>query len=125
MRVAGFLGGRGDGVEADISEENHPRSGENAAPPVFPKTSGILRDEGNPIVGVDVGGAAKNEEDDDGEFDDHDGIVEICGFANANHEESGDGQANQTSGQIEQGPTLAPCAVIKDEGGGTKGGGKV
>jgi len=91
LGVAGFLGGSGDGVEADIGEEDHSCSGENAAPPVFPEASSILRNEGNPVVGVDVGRTAENKENDNRKFDDHDGIVEICGFTNANDEESRNG----------------------------------
>ena len=73
-------------------------------------------------MGVDVSGTAKNKEDDDGEFDDHDGVVEIRGFPNSDHQECSDGQTNQDGRQIEEGPTLAPLAMAENKRGGTKGG---
>jgi len=76
-------------------------------------------------VSIDVGRTAENKEDDDCEFNDHNGIVEVGGFTNANDEESRHGQTNKDGREIEEGSTLGPDTMVEDEGGGAKSGGDV
>ena len=114
------MGGRGDSVESDVGKEDHPGSGENTAPPIFPEASGIRGDKRGPVVGVDVSRTAEDEENDDREFDDDDDVVEIGGFPDANDEQAGHRQADEDRRQIEEGSALAPCAMVKDKGGGAK-----
>ena len=61
MVLCGFLrllGGGRDGLEADVGEEDHPgRRGDMPSSRMRLRVSGVgvsLRDEGMPVVGVDV-----------------------------------------------------------------------
>jgi len=73
-------------------------------------------------VGVDVGRSTENEENDDGELDDNDDIVEAGGFTDPDHEENGGGQTDEDGGEVEEGSTLGPDAVVEDQRGGAEGG---
>ncbi len=86
LGVFGFLGGSGDGIEADVGKKDDSGTGEDAAPTELPEAAGVFRNEGNPIVGIYVRRATEDEEDDDGEFDDDDDIVEAGGFTDPDHE---------------------------------------
>src|SRR6185437_11059954 len=44
-RIARLLRSGRDGIEADIREEDHPGTGDDAAPTVFAEYTGIRRDE--------------------------------------------------------------------------------
>ena len=122
LGIFGLLGGSGDGIEADVGEEDDSGTGEDTAPAEFPKAAGVFRDKGDPVVGIDVGRAAENEEDDDGELDDDDDIVEAGGFTDPDHEENGGGQTDEDGGQVKEGSALGPDAVVEDQRGGAEGG---
>ena len=66
-------------------------------------------------MGINIGRAAENEEDDDGELDDDDDIVEAGGFPDPDHEKYGGGQADNYSGEVEEGSALGPNAVVEDQ----------
>ena len=91
----------GNSIKADVGEEDDSGTGKNTAPTVLAETSGVFRNEGDPVVGVDVSRAAENEEDDDGELDDDDDIVETGGFTDPDHEEDGGGQADEDGREVE------------------------
>ena len=112
----------GDSIKADVGEEDDSSTGEDTAPTVLAETSGVFGNEGDPVVGVDVGRAAENEEDDDGELDDDDDIVETGGFTDADHKQDGGGQADKDGGEVEEGSALSPDAVVEDQRGGAEGG---
>jgi len=116
------LGGSGDGIEADVGEEDDSGPGEDTAPTEFPEAAGVFRDEGDPVVGIDVGRAAENEENDDGELDDNDDIVEAGGFTDADDEEDGGSQTDEDGGEVEESSALGPDAVIEDQGGRAESG---
>jgi len=73
-------------------------------------------------VGIDVGRAAENKEDDDGELDDNDDIVEAGRFTDPDHKEDGGGQADEDGGEVEEGATLGPDAVVEDKRGRAESG---
>ena len=122
LGVFGFLGGSGDGIEADVGKKDDSGTGKDAAPTELPEAAGVFGNEGNPVVSIDVGRAAENEEDDHGEFDDDDDIVEAGGFTDPDHEKDGGGQADEDSGEVEEGSTLGPDAVVEDQRGGAESG---
>ena len=111
-----------DGIEADVGEKDDSGTGEDAAPTVLTEAAGVFGNEGDPVVGIDVGSAAENEEDDHGEFDDDDDIVETGGFTDPDHEKDGGGQTDEDGGEVEEGSALGPDAVVEDQRGGAEGG---
>ena len=68
-------------------------------------------------MGINIGRAAENEEGDDGELNDDDDIVEAGGFPDPDHEKYGGGQADNYSGEVEEGSALGPDAVVEDQRG--------
>ena len=122
LGVFALLRRGGDGIEADVGEKDDSGTGEDATPAELTKAAGVFRDEGNPVVGIDVGRSAEDEEDDDGELDDDDDVVEAGGFTDPDHEEDGGGQADEDGGEVEEGSTLGPNAVVEDQRRGTEGG---
>ncbi len=112
MRVAGFLGGGGDGVEADVGEEDEACAAHDAAPAEFAEGAGVGGDEGGVVGWVDVGPAeADDGEDDDDLEDDHDG-VEDGAFFGALDEEGGHGEDDECGGQVHD------ARVFIERGGG-------
>ena len=67
-----FLRGGGDGVEADVREEDDAGGAHDAAPAEFAEGAGVRRDEGHVVLGLDVGVADSDDDDDDGDLDDDD-----------------------------------------------------
>ncbi len=61
LRVLGLLGRRGDGVEADVGEEDDGRAGHDALP--------AEGHHGLEVGQADVAGAEEDEEEDDGDLD--------------------------------------------------------
>ena len=122
LGVFALLRRGGHGIEADVGEKDDSGTGEDATPAELTKAAGVFRDEGNPVVGIDVGRSAEDEEDDDGELDDDDDVVEAGGFTDPDHEEDGGGQADEDGGEVEEGSTLGPDAVVEDQRGGAESG---
>lgn len=52
-------------------------------------------------MGINIGRAAENEEDDHSELDDDDDIVEAGGFPDPNYKQDGGGHANEDSREVE------------------------
>jgi len=121
LRVFALLRCGGDGIEADVGEEDDSSTGEDTAPAEFPETAGVFRDKRDPVVGIDVGRAAENEEDDDGELDDDDDIVEAGRFTDADDEEDGGSQTDEDGGEVEESSALGPDAVVEDQRRGAEG----
>src|SRR5205823_2678398 len=54
LRVLRFLGGRRDGIEADVSKEHHPCAAQHAAPAELAKVAFVRRNERRQVLAVDV-----------------------------------------------------------------------
>ena len=119
------MGGSGDGIKADVGEEDDSGTGEDTTPTVLAETSGVFRNKGDPVVGINIGRAAEDEEDDDGELDDDDDVIEAGGFTDPDHEKNGGGQADEDSREVEQGSALGPDPVVKDQRGRAEGRGDI
>ena len=86
---------RGDGIEADVGEEDDGRAGQHAhGPAAGPGLShdGVAEEaepgvakgrEGMPVGGIDVASADDDHEKDDGQLQDDDGGVDAGAFLDA------------------------------------------
>ena len=90
LRVLRLLGRGGDRVEADVGEEDDPGPAQDAAPAVMAEMAVVGRDEGHPILGMDVLDAEGDEEQDHADLGDDDDVVEVGGFLDADDQQSGD-----------------------------------
>ncbi len=145
LRVLGLLSGSGDGVKANVSEEDGRCSTRDAEEAEVSVAIG-WRDEGVPVGGSDLWvmeeeEPADGEKDaDDAELDDDDGGVEICRLLDADNEHRGneehddDGEEVEEAGDVfqadiadtgGQGRFAQPDALVFDEdiagGGGERG----
>ena len=95
LRVLGFLGVRGNRIEANIGKENSGRSGKHARGLA---TDGTTGQKGNrkaavtvwceivcPVGRVDQEGAHTDYEEHDGNFKNHHRRIEPCAFSNADN----------------------------------------
>ena len=79
LRILGFLRGGGNGVEADVGEENVGRAGADAA-----EAMGAKLCQSCPSLRVDMySDAEADHEEHHGDLDDHDGGVEAGAFLDA------------------------------------------
>ncbi len=93
LRVVALLGGRRDGVEADVGEEDDGAAGEHAGPAVG--------HEGMPVVGLDEAGSGEDEDQDGGHFDEHHDVVGAGRLADAAHQQDGEEHDHQEGGNVE------------------------
>ena len=93
FRALGLLAGRGDGIEADVGEEDQRGSVGDAGE--------ALGREGRVVLRLDRGEAEHDEEREDRELDhDHD-RVEARALAHADDEHAGDQQHEEHRGQVD------------------------
>jgi len=93
LRVFALLGGRGDGVETDVGEEDDGAAGEYAGP--------AIGHEGMPVVGLDEAGAGKDEDQDGGHLDEHHDVVCASRLADAADQEHGEEHDDEEGGNVE------------------------
>ena len=95
LGIARFLGGGGDGIEADVGKEDDSAAGNDAAEP-----GGRER---MPVAGIDQCAADDQENENGADLDgDHD-VVGLGGFADTAHEEHGENQNDEEGGNVEVG----------------------
>ncbi|RUS24467.1 hypothetical protein BC938DRAFT_473538 [Jimgerdemannia flammicorona] len=101
-RVLGLKGGGGDGIEADVGEENLLGGGEDAGnAEVVPVTIGGGGNKGLPVGGIDKPGGAEDEDDDDNKFEHDNYIVEHGRLANADCQEDRQQDHYHEAGNVE------------------------
>ena len=93
LRVPALLGSGGDGVEADIGEEDDGAAREDARPTVG--------HEGMPVVGLDEAGAGNDEDQDGGNLDQHHDVVGAGRLADAAHQDHGENHDDEKGGNVE------------------------
>ena len=91
-RIACLLGRRGDGVEADVGEEDDRRPGPDAVPPVG--------QERLPVGGLHVVEAHDDEERQHDQLDQHHRRVEARGLLHADHQHPGEKQHDGRCGRL-------------------------
>jgi len=114
LRILGFLGGGGDGVKADVGEENDCAAGEDAA-----ESGGC---EGNPVGFVDEAAADDEKERDGGDLDGDHGVVDLGGFTHAADEQQTEDHDDEEGRKVEV--SASPLAVSPDWGGPSLGEGE-
>ena len=82
LRIAAFFGGGGDGVEADVGEEDDGAAGEHARPAVG--------HEGMPVAGMDEADGGEDEDEDGDELDADHHVVGRGRLADAADQDDGE-----------------------------------
>src|SRR5215469_12754110 len=90
--VLALLGGRGYGIEPDVTEENNGTSGQHALK--------AIGHERVPIHRLNVFGGEYDEEKDGQELDAYHDAVDFGGFANTDHQQDGQERDNQEAYKI-------------------------
>jgi hypothetical protein len=93
LRVAALLGRRGDGIEADVREEDDGATGEHARPAVG--------HERMPVAGMDEADDGEDEDEDRNQLKSHHHIVGRGGLANAAHQDDRQDQDDEEGRNIE------------------------
>ncbi len=93
LRVLAFLGGRRDGVEADVSEEDDGPTGQHARPTVGHK--------GMPVGRMNEADDGEDEDEDGDEFEAHHHIVGRGRLADAAHQDDGEDHDDEKGGDVE------------------------
>ncbi len=101
LRIAGFLGRRGDRVEADVGEEDDTGGAQDPADSEMTQLAGVGRNERVPVGGIDVADAEQDEENDDGHFDRDDPGVEGRRLFDADVADGRDGAHDEDRRQID------------------------
>lgn len=120
-RILGLFRHGGDGVEADVGEEEDGGGGEDAA--------GAERGEGGEVVGVSLGEAGDDDEEDDGDVDDGGDVVEAGGAfggedgddADDGDDGAGDGVEPGVVGGEGRGVDAEVVGVVVEQGGEVRG----
>ena len=89
LGVLGLLRRRAYRIEADVSEEDQPRTPEDPAPPELAEVAGIGRNERLPVLGVHILEPENDEEQHHGELQDHDQVVGLGRLLDSHHENGG------------------------------------
>ena len=100
LRVLGFLGRRGDGVEADIGEEDRGGGAEDAQARAVAVAEPAVGGEGGEVGAVDH---RQGQDDEDGQGRDLDGDqngVDARALAGAQHQQARDQQGDQQGRQV-------------------------
>ena len=108
LRVAGLLGGGGNGVETQIGEEDHSGSPENAADSVESKSPGVGGDKGLPEGGLQEEEAGEDEDENNENLEDNHDPVHTGGLFNTPEKKKGDSQDHKGRREVEKGPCGAP-----------------
>src|SRR6202000_125158 len=87
LRILGFLRGGGDGVEADIGEEDGAGATDDPADPELAEFAGILRYERHIIGRMDIKDADGDHRQHDRHLDEDDDVVDQGGFGDAAHQD--------------------------------------
>jgi len=93
LRVFALLGGGGDGIEADVGEEDDGAASEDAGP--------AIGHEGVPVVGLDEAGSGKDEDQNGGHLDEDHDVVGACRFADAADQDHGENHDDEEGGDVE------------------------
>src|SRR4030043_726814 len=93
LGIAGFLGGRGDRVEPDVGEENEGGSGHDPLP--------AERSERVEVGEIDMGNAQKDKQQDHGDLDSDDDVVELAAFPDPDVEDPADAHGDEDRGQVD------------------------
>jgi len=93
LRVAALFAGGGDGIEADVGEEDDAAAGEYACPSVG--------GEGRVVGGMDEVQANEHEGEDSDELDEHHDVVGAGRFADAADEDYGEDDNDEEGRDVE------------------------
>ena len=102
LGILALLGRSGDGIEADVGEEDDGTAREDACPSVG--------HEGMPVVGLDEAGSGKDEDEDGGDFDEDHDVVGACRLADAADQDHGEDHDNEEGGNVE---AEMPAGVVE------------
>ena len=95
LRVARLLGGGGDGVEADVGEEDHGRALQDAGAAEAAEDALVRGDEGRPVLGLHVGGGGGDEGQHHRDLDEDDDGVEAGRLLDADDQDDGHAPARR------------------------------
>src|ERR1035437_993427 len=93
LRVLALFAGGGDGVEADVGEENDGAAGEDSGEAVG--------HERMIVAGVNERDAEKDEREDGGDLDQHHDVIGAGGLADAEHQDDGEDEDDEECGEVE------------------------
>src|SRR5438105_12350827 len=99
-RILRSLCRRTHGIESDVGEEHDSRACHDTIPAILARTLGWW-DEGMPIGAVDRMRRCNNKEDDDRTLDEHDHIVDVGRFLDADDEQGRDDGDDDGGRQVE------------------------
>ncbi len=94
-RILDFLGGRGDGVEADEGKEHQRGGAHHARHAVWHVRLPVFR--------LDVADTDRDEQQHDADLDDHHHVVQAGRLTHAERQQERDGHHDQEGWQVEQG----------------------
>jgi hypothetical protein len=102
LGIAALFGGSGDGIEADVGEEDDGAAGEHARPAVG--------HEGMPVAGMDEADGGEDEDEDGNELESHHHVVGGGRLADAAHQNHRDEHDDEEGGNVE---AEVPAGVVE------------
>ena len=109
LRILGLLRGGGHRVESDVGEEHHPRAAQHARRAELSPDARVGRNEGLPVVRVDVLQTVEHDQQNDADLEHHDQVVDPGRLPDADHQDGARREYDEHRGQVQECPRRVPA----------------